>query len=236
VTTKKKADKNEKHLNQNAHQRAMTSPEVQEVLKVLRVRWTKLSRLQRGEKLNVLIGFNCSARGIANELGEPESTIRRYIALANPPEEGSDWIAQMKSTITKRPKKQGTEGDGEEVSPLLSKIRAKKIVVTATLESHPAQDDAHTSTAQHATQITSHLSTAAKEPPVVSGAKSVQENQARDDTPKKSLADAFLSMGRIHPDKLQRLAAISEQIEARPLRSANSMKRQGRPSPLKDRH
>jgi hypothetical protein len=47
----------------------------------------------------VLIRSECSKRGLAKELGESESNIRRYIALADLPEDGSDWITMWSGEI-----------------------------------------------------------------------------------------------------------------------------------------
>lgn len=93
--SRKKVEKIEKRINQTVHQLAMTRPEVREALEALRACWSDLSPLQRGEQLNVLIGFKCSAGGIAKELGKPATSILRYIALANPPEH---WIETMERT------------------------------------------------------------------------------------------------------------------------------------------
>ena len=233
---KKKADKKEKTLNVTANQRAITRPEVQEALNVLRTRWRDLSPQQRGERLNVLIGFGCSGRGIAKELGKSESNIRKYIPKANPPEEGDDWATMMESTLAKEPKKQSTKSASKDVRQKPSKIPAKKRAEPVIKETYPMQDHARTSTAQQTEKITSPSSTAVKERPVASGAKSGQENQAGENTPKTNLVDAFSNMERIREDKKLRLASIHDQIEPRPFYDAHSLGRQGGPIPPKDRH
>jgi hypothetical protein len=236
VMTKKRADRKEKPLNQTAHQRAMSKPEVREVLNVLRTSWSDLSPQQRGEKLNVLIGFNCSRRGIAKELGKQESNIRKYIAKANPSEEGNDWATMMKSTLAKEPQKQSTKSASEDVRRIPSKIPAKKQAEPVIKETYPMQDQARTSTAQQTKKISYPSSTAVKEPPVVSAATSGLENQAGEDTPKTSKADAILKAWRNREDRRQRLASTPEQIQPRPFYDAHSLGRQGGPLPPKDRH
>src|ERR1035437_7425032 len=156
---KKSVGKNEKRINQTAHQRAMENPEVREALSALRARWSDLSPQQRGEQLNVLISFKCSVGGIAKELGKPATSIRRYIALANPPDAGGDWIATMERTWAEDPQEQSTMSAGEAACHFPSKIPAKKIVVPVINETCPAQDHAHTSTVQQTKKITSLLST-----------------------------------------------------------------------------
>jgi hypothetical protein len=90
------------------------------------------------------------------------------------------------------------------------------------------QDHARTTTAQQTKKITYPSSTAVKEPPVVSGATSGQENQVVEDSPRKRNADAILKTLQIRQNKLQRLASIPEQIKPRPLYDARSLGRQGR--------
>jgi len=215
----------------------MTNPEVQEVLNDVRACWNDLSPLQLGEKLNVLIGFKCSRRGIAKELGKPARTIDRYIALVNPPKEGSDWATMLERTLPKKPQKQSSISACEADRRIPSKIPAKKGVGPVIKEKYPAQDHAHISTAQQTKKMTSPLSIMAQEPPVVNGAMGGQENPAGEDTSKMSLVDQFnLSRGPITPDKIQRLAAMSKQMERRPFRDARSMKRQGKPLPPIDPH
>ena len=233
--TKRKADKKEKPINQTAHQRAMQRPEVRETLKALRTSWSDLSQQQRGEKLNVLIGFGCSRRKIADGLGESESSIRRSIAKANPPEEGNDWATMMKGTIAEKSQKQRTKNASEDVRRIPSKIPAMKSAAAVIRETCPTQDHAHATIAKQTKKITSPLSTAIKEPRVVSGATSGPENQAGENTPRTNPVEAISNMERVRA-KIQRLASIPDQIKRRPLFDARSLGRQGRPLPPEDRH
>ena len=223
---KKSVGKNEKRINQTAHQRAMESPEVREALSALRARWSDLSPQQRGEQLNVLIGFKCSINGIAEELGKSATNLRRYMEKA-----GGDWITTMENAWAEDPEEQSTRGADQYPCHFPSKIPAKKIVGPVINETCPAQDHAHTSTAQKAKKITSPLSTRVKEPPVVNSAMSRQEDQVGEDIPKTSLVNAYMRRGQIIDDKIQRLAAIPEQIKPRPILSPTSKKRQGKPKP-----
>jgi len=227
--TKKKVGKTKKRTNQTAHQRAMKIPEVQETLKALRARWNDLSSQQRGEQLNVLIGFKCSQDGIARELGKPATSIRRYINEA-----GGDWFSTMERTWAEDPQEESTMCTGNVACRFPPKIPAKKIVESVTNETSPAQDHAHISTAEQTKKIIPPFSTRVKEPPVENGAMSRQENQVGEGAPKTSMVDAYMNSKRIHDDKIQRLETIPDQIESRPLRTARSMKRQGRPEPPTD--
>ena len=77
--SRKKVEKIEKRINQTVHQLAMTRPEVREALEALRACWSDLSPLQRGEQLNVLIGFKCSAGGSPRirETGDEDPQVHR---------------------------------------------------------------------------------------------------------------------------------------------------------------
>jgi hypothetical protein len=227
--TKKKVGKTKKRINQTAHQRAMKIPEVQETLNALRARWNDLSPQQRGEQLNVLIGFKCSEDGIAKELGKPATSIRRYIKEA-----GGDWFSIMERTWAEDPQEESTMCTGNVACRFPPKIPAKKIVSPVKNETCPAQDHAHTSTAEQTKKNTSPVSTKVKEPLVVNGPVSRQEDQVRGATPKTSLVDAYMNSEQIRANNIQRLAAISEQIKPRPIPNARSMKRQGKPEPPTD--
>lgn len=227
MTTKRKAGEKNKPLNETANQRAMTRPEVREALNVLRTSWSDLSSQQRGEKINVLIGFKCSRRGIAKELGKQESNIRKYIAKANPSEKGDDWATMMKSTLVKEPQKQSAKSASEDVRRIPSKTPANKKAEPIIKKTYPTQDHARASTAQQTKKITYPSLTAVKEPPVVSSASSGQENRLGEDGPGETITGAILKAWQDRQDRLKRLASISEEIKPRPLYDARSLGRQG---------
>lgn len=228
--------KNEKSLHQTARQLAMATSEAREALMFLRVHWDKLSPLQRGKQLDVLIGFKCSVRGIAAELQKPATSIRRYIALANPAKAGSNWIEEMQRTWAEEPEDQSEMNVGEDARQIPSGIPTETTVRSVTKEVLPAQNHALTSTAQQTKKTSSPLSTKVKQPPVVNGATSGQENRAGEDTRITRLVDAYMNRGQVIDDNMQRLARLSEEIVKRPLTSARLMKRQGRALPPTDTH
>jgi hypothetical protein len=234
MTKSKKVGKKEKRINQTAHQRAMANPKAREALRTLRARWSDLSRLQRGEQLNVLkIEFKFSVRGIAREIGESATTIQRCIDLVNPPE---DWITTMQNTWAVEPEEQSTMSAGYDVCHFPPKIQAKKIVEPVIKETCAAQDHAQTPATQQTKKIASPLSTKVMEPPVVNGAVSRQEGQVGERIPKSSLVDAYMRRDQIKEDKRRRFEAIADQIPPRPIFDATSMKRQGKQVPPKDPH
>ena len=225
---KKEVGKNQKRLNKTAHQRAMTNSNVQETFSALRSNWNDLSFQQRGEQLQKLIAAKCSVRGIARDLGKPEANIRRYIAPANSPDEGGDWIATMKLTLAAETQEQtkisALEAARESVSMFQRNRKAGPLIKERCL----AEDPEHSSTAQHRKKITTPTSTGAKEAPALRDVVNGQENRAERDNPKMSVVDQYnLTRGSFSSDRIQRLANISETIERRPYRDARSMDRQG---------
>jgi hypothetical protein len=225
-TTKKKGRKNVKRINQTAHQRAMSNPEAQRVLKALRASWSALSPQQRDEQLKVLIGFKgTTMAGIARDLGQPPTTIRRHIKPA------SDWLADMLDAWADDPQEQSERGADQYACHFPPKIPAWKKLAPVINEKSPAQDDAHISTAQQTKKITLPISIRAKEPPVVKDATSGQEDKVGKGTPVSSNVDAYIRRQQILDEKAQRLTAMIDEIPPRPIYSAKSMKRQGKSEP-----
>jgi hypothetical protein len=118
----------------------------------------------------------------------------------------------------------------------LSKIPAKKIVGPVIAERYTAQDHVHNPTAQQIKKTPSPSSTSGKESPVVNGAMSRNNDQVGGETSKARLADAYIGREQIIEDNLRRSAVMPDQIKPRPIWTARSMKRQGRPLPPKDPH
>lgn len=228
--TKKKAGASRKRVYQTAHQRAMTNPEAREALNALRVRWSDLSPKQRGEQLKVLIGFGCTQRGIADDLGQPPTTIRTYINAA------TDWIADMEDAWAEDPEEQSARIADQYPCRFPAKIPAKKIVEPAANETRPVQDHARNSTAKQAKEITPHLLKKIEELPVANCAVIRQEGEVGEDAPKTGQVDAYMKSGQSLDARIQRLATIDERIKSRPIYTARSMKRQGRPEPPTDPH
>jgi hypothetical protein len=233
MTKRKKAGKNQeaKHLNQTAHQQAMKNPKTQAAFSALRERWDGMSAEQRGEQLIGLVGFKCSVRGIADELGKPETTIRRNIERAKSPETSSAWIAMMERTLAKGPLTQKTKSAREVAGCKPSEIPAKRGAQPVIQEMSPVKDDVHSSTTQQTKRITSSSSTSAQVRPVMNQTLSDKESRPGEHEPKTRLVDLSISREQIIQDKIQRLAAIPDSIQPRPFRDARSMQRQGRPLP-----
>ena len=226
---RKDVGKNEQRRNDTDHQRAMTEPRVQKLLSALRVSWNDLSPQERGEQLSKLIDFGCSVRGIARELGKPESSIRRYIAQANSSESGSDWIAMMELTLAKEPEEETTMSALEAARQAGSLIPRKKGMGPVVEEMHPGKDHVHSPTTPPAKNVTSPSLTRAQELPAMNPDLSGKQSQTESGEPGMSLVDIYKSsQGQSISDSVRRLEAISNSIEPRPFQNAKSMKRQGK--------
>lgn len=235
MTKRKKADQKAKHVNETAHQRAMKNPKTQAAFRVLQERWDGMSEEQQGEQLIELIGLKCSVRGIADDLGEPESNLRRYIKVAKSTGTSSGWIKRMKRTLSKEPRTQRTKSAREVADCIPSEIPATKGPQSVIREMVPVKNDVHSSTTQQTKRITAPSSTSAQVRPVAKLTLSDKENRPGQPEPKtRMVVDIYNSRGQIAQEKIQRLAAIADSIETRPYRDARSMKRQGRPLPPSD--
>ena len=233
MTKKKDTGKNKKPRNQTAHRRAMASPQVQDAIIALRDGWDSLSPEQRGKQLNELIGLKCSVRGIADDSGIPESSIRRNMLLANPSEPGSDWIAMMKSTLAKEP---------EEENPISALEAARQSRATfqslkkeaPNKEKCPTQDHAQPSKAPQTNKLIASSSKRAEDPLPVIDAVTGQEDRAGQDAPRPSLLEQYKLGHPSRSERIRQLAAMPGLTYSRPYRDARSMKRQGKPLPPTD--
>ncbi len=233
MTKRKKADKNQdaKPVNQTAHRRAMKNSKTNAAFSALRERWDDMSAEQRGEQIIELISLKCSVRGIADELGKPPTTIRRYIGSAKSSETNSGWIGRMERTLAKKPPTPKTKSVHEVADCKRSEIPAEKGPRSVIKEMAPVKNDVHSSTTQQTKRITASSSTSAQVRPVVNHASSDKESRPGEHEPKTRPAGIYESSRQIAEAKRQRLAAIPDSIGTRPYRDARSMPRQGRPLP-----
>lgn len=231
----KKKDKKKQRRNDTAHQRAMAYPNVQEAYSALRSNWNKLSLPQRGEQLQKLIDFGCSVRGVADDLGKKDTTLRRYIAQANSAGEGIDWSAMLEHTLAKEPQKEDITRARAAVIDMPHKIPAKQ-VAGPSKEQCPMQDHAQPSKAQQTKKLIASSSKRAEEPPPAIGAVTGQEDRAGQDAPRPSPLEQYKLRHPSLSERIRLLAEMPKLIEARPYRDARSMKRQGKPLPPTDTH
>jgi hypothetical protein len=229
MTKREKTDKNQeaKPVNQTAHRRAMKNSKTNAAFSSLRERWDGMSDEQRGEQLIELIRLKCSVRGIADDLGEKESNLRRYIGSAKTTGTNSGWIGRMERTLAKRPLTPKTKSACEVADCKPSAAPAKKGSRSVTEEMDPVENDVHSSTTPHAKEIALSSSTVAQERPVVNHA-------SRDKESRPGEHDLSISSGPITEDRIRRLAGIADSIKARPVWDAHSMERQGIPLPPVD--
>ena len=69
-----------------AHLLAMSKAAIRKRVEELRRDWDRLDSVERGDTLRDLVGRGCSIRGLADDLGIPPTTIRRYMTLSALPE------------------------------------------------------------------------------------------------------------------------------------------------------
>ncbi len=76
----------QKRRNKNRHYRSTLNPKVRKRIEFLRAGWTVMGGAERGQRINNLLSFGCSKRGLGRELGGSETSIRRYAEIAGLPE------------------------------------------------------------------------------------------------------------------------------------------------------
>lgn len=84
--TKRNRRKNSRQMNLTAHRRAVSDPEVQELVVGLRREWNEIDRIERGTRLIDLAKRGCSTRGLGKALGQSPTNIRRYMTFPTLPE------------------------------------------------------------------------------------------------------------------------------------------------------
>ncbi|HKF49356.1 MAG TPA: hypothetical protein VKB38_18500 [Terracidiphilus sp.] len=230
--------KNEKRKrsNQTGHQRAITDPKVVDALNALRGSWSDLSPQQRGEQLSALIDRKCSVRGLAKELGKPESSLRRYMAEANSTESDGGWATMMRRTLAKGPVAPNAPGAPKNSGNRISEILQAKKGTKAVVKDKPnVEDRVHLPTTPQTKNRVSPPSATAQGQPIENSGLGGTQSQAGNGGPRISLVDQYrFSRGQGISDKMQRLAEVADSIQPRPFRNARSLKRQGKPSPPTD--
>lgn len=83
--TKPRKDPSKKSGNETKHRKARADPKVLELLSNLEQGWATMDFVEQGKELRKLIALGCSVRGLAGDLGQPETNIRRLIPPAEQP-------------------------------------------------------------------------------------------------------------------------------------------------------
>jgi hypothetical protein len=225
--TKRKNDNKNKEtnrVNETANQRAMKNPKTQGILNALRKGWNGMSAEQQGEQVLELTVLKCSVNGIADELGQPATTLRRRIALVKSAGTNSGWIRRIDRTLAKEPKTKSTR-EVADCKP--SETPAKKGPGPVIKEMEPVKNEVHSSTTQQPKRIAGSSLTSTHVRPVMNNTLSEKENLPAQHESKTRLVDLYNSRGQIAQDRMQRLADIANSIPKRPDWNARSMKRQG---------
>jgi len=75
-------------------QRALETPETKAMVVALRKKWRKLSHIERGQRLLALIACGCTGRGLAGDLHQSGTNVRRHLELMKLPPEDQKAIEQ----------------------------------------------------------------------------------------------------------------------------------------------
>ncbi len=67
------------------HRQIAERPAIQRAIGKLSRNWKRLDQVERGESLDSLITAGCSRRGLAEDLGQSETSIRRHLTIADLP-------------------------------------------------------------------------------------------------------------------------------------------------------
>lgn len=78
--------KNTKRSNNTANRRAMEDSRLRKLVSELRRRWNKVDAIERGDTMRELVHAGFSTRGLAKEVGQSPTTIRRHLTLASLPD------------------------------------------------------------------------------------------------------------------------------------------------------
>jgi hypothetical protein len=233
--TKKNEDGKTKKRNQTAHQRAMANPKIREAVSALQSNWDDLSPGQLGEQLQRLVYAECSVKGLARDLGKPESNLRRHIELVNPSRSRSDSKAEIKRTSAKEPEKRSVTSSLKAAIESRNMFFKKKAIAPAVQKPDPPNEPQHPAMAQRAKMISNPASIVTKAPLVVVDGLARQESPAEEERPPMSPLESYNSATPSLQERMQQLASLPDSIPSRPFRDARSMKRQGRPLPPTDR-
>jgi hypothetical protein len=74
------------------HQHALKDPATLELLTTLKKTWKKLSNIERGERILELVQRGCTRRGLAADLHQSATSIRRHLEFSTLPKEDRDSI------------------------------------------------------------------------------------------------------------------------------------------------
>jgi hypothetical protein len=92
----KKKQKVKKH-NNTSHRKAANTAAVSKEIRHLSKTWNELDRIERGDRLCSLVDQGCTARGLADDLGQSPTSILRHMKLARLPEADREAVKSGKS-------------------------------------------------------------------------------------------------------------------------------------------
>jgi len=86
-----------KGRNNTNHRKAVSAPAVSKRVRRLAKSWKDLDHIERGDLLLSLAGQGCSVRGLADDLGQSDTSVRRHMTLAKLPEADRKAVKAGKS-------------------------------------------------------------------------------------------------------------------------------------------
>ena len=210
--------------NNTANSRALNDPKVRKALKSLQEYWDVLSQPEQIERVNDLLKFGCSRRGIADETKIPLSTLSRHsvpkpLKPRKDPRPGATPDLNKESQKRRRP---SAIDAARESQAMFQKLKASRRGEIEGKEM--AKEEQKPFIAQQ---------------PVIPAADSVIEtspkgeetsekgSHTQNDQPKSGQRELFEAAQVSRVERRQRLATIPDQIKARPQYTARSMRRQG---------
>lgn len=230
MTKKNELGENKKRRNQTKHQRAMTTPKVQEIFVALQSNFNRISQQRRREQVDMLIELGCSHAGIADQLHIPPTTLRRHIAV--------DTSAQAKRVLSsedgnhfeKKPRQTAKQSAIQAARESKAESQKNRMQAAGVRGAIPKEETRIVLKPQPIERVPAPVSTASAESPTFGDGLSRKEGQVEKETSTMSQVERYVLEQRKRSEKIQQL----DSIPARPQWSARSMKRQGRPSEPKD--
>ena len=86
-----------KTARKTAHRQIAKKPAIQRAIRKLSRDWKQLDPVERGDLLCALTSAGCSGRGLAEDLGQSPTNIRRHLTLANLPDAEREAVKAGKS-------------------------------------------------------------------------------------------------------------------------------------------
>ena len=177
--TKKKLDKpKKKRHNITRHDRAMADTKVKADFCALKSGWPSLSEQDRGDQVRKLEDSGCTVRGLGRDLGQPPTTLSRYMKLAETAEANKDWSAMLDTVAPRESRSRNTLSSIEAARESKAEFQRTKAMRLANAQKDQVSEVQPASKAKPT--IASRVTPiSAKESPVVNDGSDGKENRRR---------------------------------------------------------